>query len=719
MPKHIWRYAGFGACLMISLLLIGAAYWHTNGQGSTAFQASDSIHQSGLNEMVEGASGHGGDLDAIKKSGLLRILVPGGTDSLSPMEKKLLVQYAKAKHLKPVWIPVADGGQLFPALHGGHGDILVSADRSLHWPEDQVQFTLPWGISSQQVVGRMGSNRIQSGADLTVRQIALKRTSPVWQDLSELAAKSPTMELVEIPEDVSDRTILDRVQSGLYDLTVMDSLTLQGYLPEYLDLSASLDLGHDQSMSWGVRKDATAFHKSLNQFLNKRHLELDVARIYREDLPALEKRHLLRLITYRSPVNYFYDHGRLKGFEYELMKRFARQHNMRLDVVLADSHKEMQALLKEGKGDVIAASLPENLYSGLHNIKITQPYNYSTPVIVGSKDDGDILDSRGLEGRRVRLPAESPYRKFFQHIKDQGVNVNIVDADPGLNTEAVLFRVARGLYDLTVVSSHELNAEFTRQLNLKTQFALSDPYPHVWAVRNTDTLLLSALNEFIKKEYRKGFYNVLHARYIDNPTRLPADPELLAHNYRLSPYDEIVHKYADDFSFDWRLIVAQMYQESHFDPNAISYAGAKGLMQLLPATAEQVGINERANPDKSIYGGIRYLDYLRGRFEDDLQLEDRTWFTLAAYNAGYNRVEKARELAEKIGLDKNRWFENVEVAMLMLARPYEKDGEYVRECRCGQTVVYIREIKTLYNNYVRLTQSIKTAEAVRPAPVDS
>lgn len=719
MPKRTRYRAGFGVCLVISLLLFSTASWRGEGQPPLIEAGDPGVvpDRPALGPAAEWR-GEGSDLSALKARGRLRILIQGSAAKLSPVERNLLEQYAKGEDLDLVWIPVAGEQQLFSALHKGRGDMLVSTSHAAR-EEDQVRFTLPWGVSSQQIVGRIGSNRIQSREDLTVRQIALRRTSPVWQELFEYSEKYPGMELLEIPETLAERSILDRVQSGQYDLTVMDSLTLEGYLPEYLDLSASLDLGHDQSMSWAVRKEATAFHESLNQFLNKKHLELDVARIYREDLPALKKRRLLRLITYRSPVNYFYDRGRLKGFEYELMRRFARQHNMRLDVVIADSHEEMQALLQEGKGDVIAASLPEGLYSGLRKIKITRPYNYSTPVIVGSEDDGVILDSRGLENRRVRLPAESPYRKFFQRIKDQGINVNIVDADPGLNTEAVLFRVARGLYDLTVISGHELNAEFTRQLNLKPHFALSDPYPHVWAVRNTDTLLLSALNEYIKKEYRQGFYNVLHARYIDNPNRLPADPKLLAQDYRLSPYDEIVHKYAEDFSFDWRLIVAQMYQESRFNPKAISDAGAEGLMQMLPATAEQIGINELDNPDKSIYGGIRYLDYLRSRFEDDLHLEDRTWFTLAAYNAGYNRVKRARELAEQMDLDKDRWFENVEIAMLMLARPYEKDGEYVRDCRCGQTVVYIREIKTLYNNYVRLTQAVKTAEATQLSFIDS
>ena len=113
------------------------------------------------------------------------------------------------------------------------------------------------------------------------------------------------------------------------------------------------------------------------------------------------------------------------------------------------------------------------------------------------------------------------------------------------------------------------------------------------------------------------------------------------------------------------------------------------------------------------------MAYLRGRFEDDFLMEDRTWFTLAAYNAGYNRVKRARWLADKMGLNKNKWFDNVERAMVALARPYRKDGELVQYCRCGQTAHYIRDIRTLYNNYVRLTQAVRLAADSLIADKDS
>ena len=202
---------------------------------------------------------------------------------------------------------------------------------------------------------------------------------------------------------------------------------------------------------------------------------------------------------------------------------------------------------------------------------------------------------------------------------------------------------------------------------------------------------------------------MIYSRYIEKPDVRSTEFSLFAQIDQLSPYDRIVHKYADQYSFDWRLIVALMYQESHFNPAAVSSAGAEGLMQLLPATAKTIGIVKLDDPDSSINAGVQYLDYLRGRFENELALADRLWFALAAYNSGYNRVQRARALAEKMGLNRNRWFNNVELAMLKMSKPYTRNGETVRDCRCGQTVVYVREIRTLYNNYLRLTRSVKAA----------
>lgn len=647
----------------------------------------------------------------------LRILVPAwqGAPEMSPHEKELLSQYAASQNRSQIWLPVKEPALLAQKLALGEADMVATLrDKLAGIDEGKLLYTLPWATTKPQIIGRAGSNTVHQLTDLMGRQVAIRKSSPAWIMLSKLADSNPGLELLAIADNVDNATVLERVKSGRYDLAVVESLMVPSDLEFGYDLEVLMSLSSDTYMNWATPGSDQTLHKSLNQFLNKKHLELDTARNYREDFAALKQRKLLRLITYRSPVNYFHDRGRLKGFEYELMKRFAEQHKLRLDVVIAESQQQMQQLLEEGEGDVIAASIPESLALQLSETGHSRPYNYTSPTLVGRAGE-TLNDIQDLNGRTVQLTATSPYLADMQEIRRQGIDLNIVVAEPGISTETILFRTSQGVYDLSVISSHELKAEFSRQLNLQAHFSLRKPQGLVWQVRKSAPELLSELNSFIDTEYKKGFYNTIYARYIQSPNIKSLDTNLFAQIDQISPYDSIVHKYADHYSFDWRLIVALMYQESRFNPRAISASGAKGLMQILPVTAQTIGIKNLSDPDNSIYAGVRYLDQLRSQFENDLSLADRLWFALAAYNSGYQRVQRARILAEKMNLDKNRWFNNVELAMQKLGRSYKKDGESVRDCHCGQTVAYVREIQTLYNNYLRLTRSIKAAAQITVA----
>ncbi len=148
-----------------------------------------------------------------------------------------------------------------------------------------------------------------------------------------------------------------------------------------------------------------------------------------------------------------------------------------------------------------------------------------------------------------------------------------------------------------------------------------------------------------------------------------------------------------------------MYQESRFDPRARSFAGAQGLMQVLPRTAEEFGLNDLDDPETAIHAGVRYLDWVRERFEDELPVRDRMWFALAAYNAGPGHVRDARRLAASMGLNPNRWFDNVERAMLLLSRREYANAAQHGYCRCNEPVQYVREIQTRYNAYVETVGS--------------
>jgi len=663
------------------------------------------------------------DLDGIVASGTLRVLhhsSEGQAASVSDIEQTLLTRFAESHQVALKWVEVDARWNLLQRLLSGEGDIIVGEGKSLlagvYGP---IEFTVPWTSSHLQIVARADTTQINKPSDLEFRQVAVKKSAPAWPILQGLAESNPNMEILAVPESLSREEILQRVSSGMYDLTVTDSQFLTGYLPQHTELTAVYDLTEGEPRAWGVPALAENLQAALNRFLYKNHLSLSVDDVHLGDLPAMQARRTLRVITYQDPAHYYFSDGKFHGFEYDLISRFARKEDMRVDVVLADSHAEMQSLLLRGEGDIIAASLPAGSI-GVDDITASAAYNYSTPVIIGRGDEAPISDVRDLEGRRVTLPASSPYRHYLETVRSRGIDFEIAEAESSISIKGVLSMVSLGMYDLTLLDNQQLKPELIKEYGVKPHFTLGEPVPHVWAVRAGNSQLLASVNEFLKTNYRNKFYNVLYARYFERGDRQIADTRLVPRATRLSPYDEIVRHYAEHYSFDWRLIVAQMYQESQFNPAAVSNAGARGLMQLMPTTAELVGNENTSDPEKNIASGVKYLSMLRDRFEKDLLLEDRTWFTLASYNAGYGRVKRARKLAEEMGLDKNRWFGNVEKAMLIMAKPFEREGEIIRNCRCGQTVVYVREIRTLYNNYVRLIQATQIAgrDLIKTAPYD-
>lgn len=652
------------------------------------------------------------DLDAIKKRKTIRVLLHQKTNEcvISQTERQLIEEFAYLNDLDLSWIYVDNSWELLPELINGKGDIIVAQDQNLSARiQNEINFTHVWANATFKIVERADNSRISRNEDLAGRQVAAYKNSPVWDKLLELSKTQVGMVLQEIPSTVSHDEIMQRVKTAQYDLVVADSLFLDKYLPSNSELQANFNLSEQRRMAWAVSSDAEELHKTLNQYLNQQHLTHDIASVYFEDFPSIKDRGVLRVITYANPSHYYLHNGKLYGFEYELLKQFASHYRLRLDVVLASTQEEMFELLKSGKGDVIAASLPSSIINENKLVQYTAPYNYASPVLIGRDNEEPIIDLRELAGRRITLAQDSPYWDFMQNLKDQGLEFELVKADDSVNLEGTMLMVALGMYDLTVVGDHQITAEKSASVGIKSQFILSEPQAHRWAVRADDQQFFDSLNNFLGNGFRSEKYNVLHAKYFEQPQIKKTGKNRLTLVTSLSPYDDMTQQYSAEYGFDWRLITALMFQESQFNPEANSYAGAQGLMQMIPATAELMGVSDINNPESSIDGGVRYLNYLRTKFEDSILLQDRMWFTLASYNAGYGRVKRGRELAERMGLDKDKWFDNVELAMMGLGKSYSKNGEQVPYCHCGQTVVYVREIRTRYFNYIRLIETQKVA----------
>ena len=326
------------------------------------------------------------DLDAIFEQGILRVLLQKKNDDciVSKTEKLLIEEFANTHGLKINWFYVNDEWELVSELIVGNGDVVVGQNQSLVSKlHNQINFTHAWTSASYKIVQRRNNSRIKRIQDLTGRHVAAYKASPVWSYLVELSKTQTGMVVQEIPKFDSYEKALERVKTGQYDLAVVDSLFIDQYLNANSELQTSLSISDERNIAWGVRSDAKELHKALNQYLNKQHLTHNVASIYIDDLPVIKNRGYLRVITNANPEHYYLNNGNLNGFEYELLREFASQNQMRVDVVIAKSEEEMFQLLQEGKGDVIAASLATNFLEHNDSFQYTKPYDYASPVIIG------------------------------------------------------------------------------------------------------------------------------------------------------------------------------------------------------------------------------------------------------------------------------------------------------------------------------------------------
>jgi len=365
----------------------------------------------------------------------------------------------------------------------------------------------------------------------------------------------------------------------------------------------------------------------------------------------------------------------------------------------------IERALSAGAGHIAAGSRPVDVPPRTPQVLMTRPFNYVYDHLVARHDDDSILGFEDMNARTVTVRRSSTHWRTLERLRDSGLKVDIMPAPEDAETETLIAAVGEGRLDLTVAASHVLDIELGHRSDVRKAFTLRGPVALGWGVRRDSPELLAALNEFIEKEYRGLFFNVVYQKYFENPVRMRrhredrVDHELAG---GLSPWDELVKREAVTHGFDWPLIVAQMYQESRFNPKARSPAGALGLMQMMPRTAREFGVRDLRDPEQAIRAGVAYLSWLHSRFEPDLTVKDRMWFALAAYNAGYGHMTDARRLASgELGLDPNRWFDNVEEAMRLLSkRAYHRNSVY-GYVRGHEVVKYVREIRERYRSYLQ------------------
>lgn len=435
------------------------------------------------------------------------------------------------------------------------------------------------------------------------------------------------------------------------------------------------------------------------------------------DLDDIRKDGKLKALIVNSATSYFLYRGKPMGFEYELLTQLAEHLDLQLELQVEENLDSLIGHLRTGKADIVAHGL--TITNDRKELAAFTDYLYLTKqVLVQKKPDNwrkiswaslqrsIIHDPIELIGDTVSVRANSSYLQRVANLSNELGGPIYIDTLPGdLATEEAIQMVVNGEIKYTVADDNlaKINASYYPVLDISVPMSFSQRI--AWAVRPNSPALLSSINTWVKQQRKKVGYYVIYNRYYKNKRdfRKRVKSEFYAPGKnQISEYDDLLREYADTIQWDWRLLASLVYQESRFNPQAESWAGAQGLMQLMPATAKSMGVSDVTDPQDCIRGGTQYLDDLYGYFDEIPDSVQRLKFTMAAYNCGYFHVKDAQLLAKEEGKDPLIWDENVEEMILALSYPrnYNRPGIKYGYVRGIEPHTYVRQIFERYTHYL-------------------
>jgi membrane-bound lytic murein transglycosylase F len=434
------------------------------------------------------------------------------------------------------------------------------------------------------------------------------------------------------------------------------------------------------------------------------------------DLDDIKKDGVLRALVVYSSTSYFLYKGQAMGFEYELLKSLAEHLNLKLEIVVSDDLDSEFEALNRGDVDLIAHGLTitnqrkwevdftEYLYLTKQVLVQKKPDNYRE-ISWSALQKQLIHDPIELIDETVSIRKNSAYYERLVSLSNEiGGNIVIDTLDSQLTTDQIIDMVVDGKIKYTIADENlaKINASYSPILKIDVPISFSQRI--AWVTRKKSPKFREVVNKWIRAQRKNSDYYVIYNKYFKNKRsfrrRIKSDYYSLKNN-QISKYDNLIKKYAEKFGWDWRLLASQVYQESRFDPGAKSWAGAKGLMQVMPATANQLNIKDLSDPEESIRGGTDYLHQMYKRFTDITDTHNRIKFAMAAYNCGYGHVKDAQRMAAENGLEPTIWSGHVDKMLLALSLPKNYNKPFIKYgyVRGAEPAIYIQQIFERYNHY--------------------
>ena len=429
----------------------------------------------------------------------------------------------------------------------------------------------------------------------------------------------------------------------------------------------------------------------------------------------LAERKLVATTDYSS-TNYFVYRGEPLGYQYELLKSFADFLGVKLEIkIINDLESSLKCINIKGC-DMIALGLTVTKERS-KIVDFSSPLNQTRQMLVQRKPKNwrkmvtmDEIESKllrnplDLAGKTIHIQKNTIFKSRLKTLSNEiGADIFIVE-HPDAMVEELIDMVNKGEIEYTISDEYIalVNQKYYPDIDTKTP--VSFPQNIAWAVRKGATSLLDTMNYWLDdfKQTRTSAY--LYNKYFRNSRSINyARSEYHSiSGGKISPYDKLIKKYSELIDWDWRLLASLIYQESRFYPDARSWVGAFGLMQLMPHTAQKYGVDSLSPPEDQIKAGVKFIKLLDKQFLNKIEdKEERTKFVLASYNAGIAHVYDARRLAEKYDKDPNRWNENVDFYLLNKSKPEYYQDSVVKYgyCRGSETYNFVYDILERYHHY--------------------
>ncbi|HSG67963.1 MAG TPA: transporter substrate-binding domain-containing protein [Bacteroidales bacterium] len=436
---------------------------------------------------------------------------------------------------------------------------------------------------------------------------------------------------------------------------------------------------------------------------------------------VLERDTLIAITDYNS-TNYFIYRGEPMGYQFEMLKQFSDHLGVKLRLVIENDVQKAFKQLNKGKVDVIAMGLTVT-QARQKLVDFTTPQIQTKQVLVQRKPENwrKLRTWDEIEEQLIRNPLDLANKTVYVQkgtifadrlailANEIGDSIHVFE-DPDREVEQLITAVAEGEIDFTVADEHIAKVNEKYYPNIDVNTALSFPQHVAWAVKQGNDSLRLAINGWIYDYNKSVASRYIYNKYFNNPRSVNiAQSEYYSiGGGKISQYDDIIRELSKHYDLDWRLVASLIYQESRFHSDVTSWVGAFGLMQLMPSTAEKYGVDTSSTASDQIRAGIMFLKWLDSQLPEEIEdPEQRTRFTLAAYNVGIAHIFDARRLAEKHGKDPNVWTENVDFYILNKSDPTYYRDSVVKYgyARGEETYNFVTEILERYELYKKVIEN--------------